>query len=51
MALGYSGDYATARTWFEAIVQAHENTFGPGHPHARAARQDLARWKQVADDR
>jgi Tetratricopeptide repeat/NB-ARC domain len=50
MALGNSGDYATARTWFQTLVQAHEDSLGPEHPDTLSARHNFAAWTGEAGD-
>lgn len=49
-ALGYSGDYATARTWFQTIMRAHEDALGPEHRDTLDARHNLAYWTGMAGD-
>jgi molybdopterin-guanine dinucleotide biosynthesis protein A len=49
-ALGNSGDYATARTWFQTLVQAHEDSLGPEHPDTLSARHSFADWTGQAGD-
>jgi len=48
--LGVSGDYATARTWWQTLAQAHEVSIGPEHPDTLAVRANLARWTGEAGD-
>jgi hypothetical protein len=43
-ALGNSGDFATARTWFQTLVQADEDSLGPEHPDTLSARHNFADW-------
>ncbi|MBR7834672.1 tetratricopeptide repeat protein [Actinospica durhamensis] len=49
-ALGYSGDYATARTWSLTVAQAREDAFGPEHIETLDARHNLAYWTGEAGD-
>jgi hypothetical protein len=37
-ALGESGDYPTACTWWHTLTRAHEDALGPEHPDTLAAR-------------
>ena len=50
MALGYSGDYATTRTWFQILVQAHEDSLGLEHPDTLSAWHQFAFWTGEAGD-
>jgi Tetratricopeptide repeat len=43
-ALGKSGDYPTARTWWHTLTQDHEDSLGPEHSDTLAARANAARW-------
>jgi hypothetical protein len=49
-ALGESGDYATARTWWQSLAKACEDRLGPDHPDTLTARASLARWTAEAGD-
>jgi hypothetical protein len=41
---GASGDPATARDLFTALLQDHERVLGPDHPHTLTTRIHLATW-------
>jgi hypothetical protein len=49
-ALGRSGDFATARTWSQVLVRAHEDSLGPEHPVTLSARHNFASWTGRAGD-
>ncbi|WP_194924122.1 FxSxx-COOH system tetratricopeptide repeat protein [Catenulispora pinisilvae] len=43
-ALGESGDYTTARTWWQSLAKAHESQRGIEHPDTLTARSNFAHW-------
>jgi len=42
--LGHSGNHAAARELYRGVVEARVRLLGPEHPHALAARANLAYW-------
>ncbi|MFD7447031.1 FxSxx-COOH system tetratricopeptide repeat protein [Streptomyces sp. NPDC059909] len=48
--LGESGQTTAAITHFQHLVANVQHRLGPAHPHALAARHDLAHWRRETGD-
>ncbi|WP_259305287.1 tetratricopeptide repeat protein [Streptomyces koyangensis] len=48
--LGQAGQVTAAITHFDRLADATRHRLGPGHTHALAARNMLARWRGMAGD-